>query len=116
MCDVRIPREVLVYVDSKVFGASHWFNHDVWEGQGAPLLFAVPVRKVYQGEFTLLKVGVSFTAFGNAPSMSRKRTETTCFLHHASFIRYVRVCSASVVVLAGLPPKCIAGSSPFFSV
>lgn len=52
----------------------------------------------------------SVTALGNAPSMSRKRAETTFPCLQACHIVVSRRCSESVVERPGQPPKCMLGN------
>src|ERR1700730_3948789 len=61
--------------------------------------------------FLRLCNSLSRTAFGKAPSISRKRAEATLPARHADLILSVSRCIASVVVRPGLPPKWFAGSS-----
>ena len=59
--------------------------------------------------FCMLWSSWSVTAFGNVPSMSRKRMETTFPLHHASLTWWTSRWRALVVVWPGWPPKWVGG-------
>ncbi|KAF8235946.1 hypothetical protein L208DRAFT_1533671, partial [Tricholoma matsutake] len=53
----------------------------------------------------------SVTALGNAPLMSRKRINTTFPFLHTFLTWCISKCTASVMLLQGLPLKCVSSNS-----
>ena len=57
----------------------------------------------------MLWIRRSVTAFGNAPSMSRKSADMTCPCLHAWRMVFSRRCNESSIERPGLPPKWVFG-------
>jgi len=58
----------------------------------------------------------SITVFGKAPFTSRKTATTSSPRRHAFLVKFISMCSESVVVHPGRPPNCSLGSNWSFSV